>query len=219
MAKQKKKIQFEDTPHLEYEIQLGFPQVLVAGVDEVGRGCLAGPVVAGAVILPSQIDFEAHPWLLKIHDSKKLTAQVREELAPLIQSWALATGIGVASEEEIDRLNIFHASHLALIRAVEALPVQPQQILVDGKFLPKTGFSAPATAVIKGDQKSLSIAAGSIIAKVWRDHVMDDLELKYPGYGFATHKGYPTPAHAQALKKIGVSSVHRRTFKTVAQLL
>jgi ribonuclease HII len=218
-VKQKKNIQFEGTPSLEYETRLGFPDVLVAGVDEVGRGCLAGPVVAGAVILPAKIDFEEHPWLLKIHDSKKLTPHLREELAPLIQSWALATGIGMATEEEIDRLNIFHASHLALIRAVEALQVKPQQILVDGKFLPKSGFSAPATAVIKGDQKSLSIAAGSIIAKVWRDQIMDDLEVKHPGYGFAAHKGYPTPAHAKALKQIGVSSVHRRTFKTVAQYL
>lgn len=207
------------SPTLELEEGLGYPAVLVAGVDEVGRGCLAGPVVAGAVLLPSCVDFDAHPWLRKIHDSKKLSPQVREELAPLIHQWALATGIGMATEAEIDQFNIFHASHLALIRAVQALQVKPQQILVDGKFLPKSGFAAPAVAVVKGDQKSLSIAAGSIIAKVWRDQVMDELERKYPGYGFVTHKGYPTPAHAKALKELGVSIVHRRSFKTVAELL
>lgn len=207
------------SPTLELEMSLGFPRALVAGVDEVGRGCLAGPVVAGAVILPDPVDFEEQPWLRKIHDSKKLTPQVREELAPLIRQWALATGIGVATEAEIDELNIFHASHLALIRAVEALRVKPDQILVDGKFLPKSGFSAPAVAVIKGDQRSLSIAAGSIIAKVWRDQLMDDLEREYPGYGFMAHKGYPTPAHSKALKELGVTRVHRRSFRTVAELL
>jgi ribonuclease HII len=206
-------------PNLEYECQLGFPKIRVAGVDEVGRGCIAGPVVAGAVILPAKIDFEAHPWLLEVDDSKKMTELQRSRIAPLIDQWAPAVGSGLASVEEIDQFNIFHASHLALIRAVQALSISPQKILVDGKFLPKQGFSAPATAVIQGDQKCLSIAAASVVAKVWRDQHMEKLHLEYPAYGFSKHKGYPTPAHARALKEAGVSGVHRRSFKTVSALL
>lgn len=206
-------------PNLEYECQLGYPVVGVAGVDEVGRGCIAGPVVAGAVILPLQIDFKKDPWLLEVDDSKKMTVEQRDRIAPLIEKWALASAIGLATVEEIDQINIFHASHLALIRAVKALSVPPQQILVDGKFLPKQGFPAPATAVIKGDQKCLSIAAASVIAKVWRDRHMEELHAQFPEYGFSKHKGYPTPQHAQALKNVGVSRVHRRSFKTVSALI
>ena len=208
-----------EMPNLEYECQLGYPAVVVAGVDEVGRGCIAGPVVAGAVILPLYIDFEKDSWLLEVDDSKKMSADQRERIAPLIYQWAPAVGIGCASVEEIDEVNIFHASHLALIRAVQALKTKPQKILVDGKFLPKQGFSAPATAVIKGDQKCLSIAAASVVAKVYRDEMMLQLDQKFPEYGFAQHKGYPTPQHARALKKGGVTEVHRRSFKTVSALL
>jgi ribonuclease HII len=206
-------------PHLEHENQLGYPAIQLAGVDEVGRGCIAGPVVAGAVVLPRFINFKAHAWLEEIDDSKKLSATQRARLAPLIFGWALSVGVGVASVQEIDELNIFHASHLAMIRAVEALKVRPQALLVDGKFLPKQGFSVPATALIQGDQKSLSIAAASIVAKVWRDEYMVAMDSQYPVYGFLKHKGYPTPDHAQALKKHGVSEIHRRSFKTVAVLL
>ncbi len=206
-------------PNLEYECQLGYPTVVLAGVDEVGRGCIAGPVVAGAVVLPPHIDFTKDSWLLEVDDSKKMSASQRERIAPLIYQWAPAVGIGLASVDEIDEINIFHASNLALIRAVKALQIAPQKILVDGKFLPKQGFSAPATAVVKGDQKCLSIAAASIVAKVWRDEYMLQLHQKYPEYGFSQHKGYPTPQHALALKRVGASAAHRRSFKTVSAVL
>jgi ribonuclease HII len=206
-------------PNLEYETQLCYPKLRIAGVDEVGRGCIAGPVVAGAVVLPPFIDFEKDPWLLEVDDSKKMTASQRERIAPLIYQWSPAVGIGVASVEEIDELNIFHASHLALIRAVRALGLAPHRLLVDGKFLPKQGFDVAATAVIKGDQKCLSIAAASVVAKVWRDEKMLQLDQEFPAYGFAQHKGYPTPQHARALKTAGVSEVHRRSFKTVSALI
>lgn len=206
-------------PTLKIEQQVGYPKAIIVGTDEVGRGCLAGPVVAGAVALPAKVDYEKDPWLLEIQDSKLLSPETRERLVPLIEKWALSSAIGVASVEEIDRLNIFHASHLAITRAVLALKVKPDHILVDGKFLPKVGFTAPATAVIKGDMQCLSIAAASVIAKVWRDQQMDQFETRYPGYGFAQHKGYPTPKHKLALQKQGITVVHRRSFKTVAQLL
>lgn len=124
-------------------------------------------------------------------------------------------GVGVATVQEIDQINIFHASHLAIVRAIDALKLKPHHILIDGKFLPKTPLPAPASAVIKGDQKCLSIAAASIVAKVWRDQLMDKLEKKFPGYGFARHKGYPTPAHQEALRKQGVCEIHRRSFRSV----
>ncbi len=206
-------------PSLAYEIQVGFPEKWVAGADEVGRGCLAGPVVAAAVILPSRVSFEDHPWLAEINDSKKLSADARERLTPLITKWAAASAVGIATVEEIDQLNIFHASHLAIQRALSSLKIRPKHILIDGKFLPRQKLVAPATAVIKGDQLCLSIAAASIIAKVWRDSYMFELDSKFPHYGFAQHKGYPTPAHQLALKKNGICEIHRRSFKTVAQLV
>ena len=204
----------------------------ILGIDEVGRGCLAGPVVAGAVLLPAVVDFERDPWLKEIKDSKLLKPEVRERLAPLITQWALASAIGVASVEEIDSINIFHASHLAMLRAAEETlaavtqntqfkPLSAEKIqattyaLVDGKFLPKN-FPCRAQAVIKGDLKCLSIAAASIIAKVWRDRHMADLDAQYPGYGFSIHKGYSTPAHSSALKARGACPIHRRSFAPVA---
>jgi ribonuclease HII len=206
-------------PDLHHESLIGYPKIVVAGADEVGRGCLAGPVVAAAVVLPPKIDFAKDPWLSEVHDSKKLSPAIREKLAPLVQKWALAAEIGYATVEEIDRINIFHASHLAIVRAVKALKTRPQHVLIDGKFLPREGLNLPASAVIKGDMKCLSIAAASIIAKVWRDQYMSELETQYPGYGFARHKGYPTSLHAQALKKQGVTPVHRRSFEAVASLV
>lgn len=203
------------SPDLSYETQVGYPSLILVGADEVGRGCVAGPVVAGAVALPKIIDYNQDPWLEEVNDSKKLTAQARDRLEPLILNWALSSGIGVATVEEIDQINIFHASHLAIIRAIEALKVKPHHILIDGKFLPKEKLPAPASAVVKGDQKCLSIAAASIIAKVWRDRHMLELDGKFPQYGFAKHKGYPTPAHALALKKNGITKFHRKSFKTV----
>jgi ribonuclease HII len=206
-------------PSLDFETQLGFPGKIIVGADEVGRGCLAGPVVAAAVALPAEICFKKDPWLLEIQDSKLMNPETRERVAPQIYQWARAAAVGVASVEEIDQINIFQASHLAIVRAIQALKVRIHHILIDGKFLPKQGLSAPATAVIKGDQKCLSIAAASVIAKVWRDQHMVELDSEYPGYGLAQHKGYPTPQHQLMLKKQGITLIHRRSFKTVAQCM
>jgi len=201
-----------------FETESGFPDLRVAGVDEVGRGCLAGPVVAGALILPVDVNFERDPWLKSIKDSKLLTPEQREKLYPKIQNWALAYGIGTASVEEIDRINIYHASHLAMVRAVGALSVAPHRILVDGNVVPRA-FTQASRAIVKGDQKCLSIAAASILAKVWRDRQMAELDRVHPGYGFAVHKGYSTPAHSKALKELGPCAIHRQSFAPVAELL
>lgn len=198
------------------------------GVDEVGRGCLAGPVVAGAVILPQVVDFERDPWLNEVADSKCVSPLKREELAPKIQAWALASAVGVASVEEIDSINIFHASHLAMERAAQAAleavsagilkDSHGVHALVDGKFLPKK-MPCQATAIIKGDMKCLSIAAASILAKVWRDRRMAALDVIYPGYEFGIHKGYSTPRHAAALLRQGICEIHRKSFAPVAKRL
>jgi ribonuclease HII len=216
-------------PDLKWERKFGFPSVRLVGVDEVGRGCLAGPVVAGAVLLPSVVDYRTHPWLREVSDSKCLNAETRERLVPEIEAWAGAYGIGVATVEEIDRINIFHASHLAMVRAIQAAlnsapgaasgaPGGVTHLLVDGKFLPKS-LPHPATAVIKGDLRCLSIAASSVLAKVWRDRLMIELDDRYPGYGLGIHKGYSTPMHAEALKRLGACEIHRRSFAPVAEAL
>lgn len=214
-------------PSLEWELKYGFPAHPVAGVDEVGRGCLAGPVVAGAVILPaldfSQLNEGSYSWINDIRDSKLLSHEKREELAPKIKNWVDSFAIGVATVEEIDQLNIHHAVHLAMRRAILGLSespkhVLPKHILIDGKFVPKD-LPCPATAIVKGDQKSLTIACASVIAKVWRDHLMADLEHAHPGYGLSVHKGYPTPAHKAALVRQGVTPIHRRSFGPVRDLL
>jgi len=198
-------------PTLEWELKQGHPRIVVAGVDEVGRGCLAGPVVAAAVILPEKIDKKSCPWIEDITDSKRVRAALREELSGKIQSWAGAWALGVASVAEIDEINIFHASHLAMKRAVENLNLEPAHVLVDGKFKPP-GLSCDSTAIIQGDLKSLSIAAASIVAKVWRDQHMVELDSLHPGYGFGAHKGYATAEHSAALGKLGTSPIHRRSF-------
>lgn len=183
----------------------------VAGVDEVGRGPLAGDVVAAAVILDP-----ANP-VAGLRDSKKLSAKRREILAMLIREQAVAWAIGRASVAEIDSLNVLQASLLAMRRAVEALQPQPVGVLVDGNRLPV--WSYPAQAVIGGDDSVAAIAAASILAKVQRDAELTDLDRCYPGYGFASHKGYPTAQHLQALRQLGVSPVHRRSFAPVKNLL
>jgi ribonuclease HII len=170
-------------------------------------------VVAAAVILPSDIDYKAHPWLKNVHDSKLVPEEARLELAPLIEGWALASAIAIATVEEIDRINIYHASHLAMCRAIEKLGAV-DHVLVDGNAVPKA-LKCAATPIVKGDQKCLSIAAASILAKVWRDNHMNEMEAAYPGYGFARHKGYPTPMHIEALQKLGYCPVHRRSFAPV----
>lgn len=179
-----------------------------AGVDEVGRGPLAGPVVAAAVVFAS-----IRPAGLR--DSKKLSAKRREVLATEIKAVALAWGIGRASVAEIDRLNILRASHLAMQRAVAALPAAPAVVLVDGNRLP--AFSVPAVAVIKGDDRVPEISAASILAKVNRDAEMGQLSARYPGYGLERHKGYGTAAHLAALRALGPSPEHRRSFAPVRE--
>ena len=184
---------------------------LLAGVDEVGRGPLAGPVVAAAVIL-----YPARP-ITGLADSKALTEKRREALSIEIREKALAWALGRAEVEEIDALNILQASLLAMQRAVAALAIAPEYAVVDGNRLPK--LLCPALAIIKGDQTVAAISAASIIAKVARDSEMITLDTHYPGYGLAQHKGYPTKAHVLALDVLGVSAIHRRSFGPVRKLL
>jgi ribonuclease HII len=183
----------------------------LAGVDEVGRGPLAGDVVAAAVILDP-----ARP-ISGLRDSKKLSPARREGLAEEIREQALAWAIARASVAEIDRLNILQASLLAMHRAVQALDPQPAYVLVDGNRLPRWAYASEP--VVKGDDRVPAIAAASILAKVQRDSELVALEQLYPGYGFAAHKGYPTAAHLAALKTLGVTPVHRRSFGPVRALL
>lgn len=184
---------------------------LICGVDEAGRGPLAGPVSAAAVILDP-----ARP-IVGLGDSKKLSERQRDLLAPIIRERALAWAVAYASVAEIDALNILQATLLAMRRAVLALQLQPQQVLVDGLFCPETGI--PSQAIVKGDSKVAAISAASILAKTARDGLMQELHAQYPQYGFATHKGYPTLVHLAALREHGVSPVHRTSFKPVRILL
>jgi len=211
---------YEDvSPTLEFERGAGFPHSRVVGVDEVGRGCLAGPVVAGAVLLPDSWDLplkkliKKFPEIAEITDSKKLIESKREALAPWIRMNVKAFGIGHATVEEIDTINIYHASHLAMHRAAEALGAH-DHVLVDGNAVPKH-FTGKASAIIKGDLRCLSIACASILAKVYRDQWMRDLSVMHPGFGFEVHKGYGTPKHQAALKQLGVTVIHRRSFAPV----
>ena len=182
-----------------------------AGVDEVGRGPLAGPVVAAAVIL------DPEKPIVGLADSKKLTEKKRNRLAEEIKAHALSWALGRAETHEIDDINILHASLLAMKRAVEALHISPEHAMIDGNRCPELPCSAEA--IVKGDQKVACISAASIIAKVARDTEMVEMEQVYPGYGFASHKGYPTKVHIQALQKLGVTPIHRRSFSPVAKLL
>ena len=184
---------------------------LICGVDEAGRGPLAGSVVAAAVILDPARPIDG------LNDSKKLTERARERLAPLIRERAIAWAVAEASVEEIDRLNILHATMLAMQRAVAALGCVPDLVRVDGNRCPP--LAVPAEAVIKGDATVPAIAAASILAKTVRDAQMIALDGKYPAYGFASHKGYPTPEHFVALRRHGVVACHRRSFAPVRELL
>lgn len=186
-------------------------QLIICGVDEAGRGPLAGPVYAAAVILD-----EAHP-ISGLADSKKLSEKRRDALALEIKQHATAWAIAEASVEEIDEFNILRASLLAMQRAVQALAVQPQEVWVDGLYCPDTGL--PSRAIVKGDSKVAAISAASILAKTARDAVMLQLHAQHPQYGFAEHKGYPTAAHLAALREHGVSRIHRRSFRPVRELL
>lgn len=176
----------------------------IAGVDEAGRGPLAGPVVAAAVIFNPDIQ------LFGVKDSKKLSAKRRDMLFDQIQEKVQAVGVGICDEKEIDRLNILQASYEAMKRAIENLNVPVHHVLVDGFKIPH--FSIPQTAIIKGDQLCYSIAAASIIAKVTRDRMMMDYDIQYPQYGFQAHKGYPTKKHVQAIRTYGLCPIHRKSF-------
>lgn len=196
---------------MQLGLDFALVEELVAGVDEVGRGPLCGPVVTAAVILDP-----ARP-IAGLNDSKKLSEARRERLFDEIRDKALAWCIGRAEVEEIDRLNILQATFLAMQRAVEGLPVQPKLALIDGNRCPK--LAVPCAPVVGGDAKVPAIAAASILAKVSRDREMAELELRYPGYGLAGHKGYPTPAHLEALRRLGPTPIHRRSFAPVRALL
>lgn len=185
--------------------------ILVCGVDEAGRGPLAGPVSAAAVILDPDYPIAG------LADSKILSAQQRERLAIIIRERAIAWAVAYADVGEIDQLNILQASLLAMRRAVLALTIQPQQVLVDGLYCPRTGI--PSQAIVKGDSTVAAISAASILAKTARDALMVELHETYPHYGFADHKGYSTAVHLAALREHGVSVMHRKSFRPVRELL
>ena len=187
-----------------WEIESELPCDLVCGVDEAGRGPLAGPVCAAAVILPKGLVIPG------LNDSKKLSDKRRRELFPIIQQEAVSFGIAFASQEEIDEINILQATFLAMRRAIDQLNPRPEFALIDGNR--ETDFGVPCKTVIKGDSLSANIAAASVLAKVTRDNWMIEAAEKYPGYGFEIHKGYGTKAHYAALEKLGLSPIHRKSF-------
>lgn len=185
--------------------------ILVAGMDEAGRGCLAGPVIAAAVLLAPNQNVEG------ILDSKCLTPTRRRELAERIQKESLAWSVGRAEVREVERLNVLHATLLAMRRALMTLPVRPDWVRVDGNRYPPV--ECPGEAIVGGDAQVAEISAASILAKVFRDAEMRVLDRLYPGYGFTSHKGYPTPMHIEALGRLGPSPCHRRTFRPVRDWL
>ncbi len=187
---------------------------LIAGVDEVGRGALAGPVVAGAVILPRHIDT---PWLTQVRDSKQLTPARRELLFRCIRETAVAIGIGTISNDIIDGQGIIRATRLAMKAAIDQLSPPPESVLVDYMFLPEVRL--PQKGITKGDETCFSIACASIIAKVTRDHLMLELDRIYPGYGLAQHKGYGTREHLSCLHQLGPSPIHRQSFKPAKDII
>ena len=182
----------------------------IAGVDEVGRGPLAGPVVAAAVILPKNIED------LGFDDSKKLSASKREEIYRLIQEKAIAIGIGIVDADIIDQVNIYQASRLAMQQAVSELKIQPDYLLIDAM---KIDVNTPQIGIIKGDAKSISIAAASIVAKQVRDQMMQEFDELYPGYDFSNNAGYGTPKHLEGLKSKGICPIHRKTFAPIKDYL
>ena len=191
--------------------QSEFAGLLIAGGDEAGRGPLAGPVIAAAVILGNGVEIDG------LRDSKQLTENARNRLAEEIQRRSVSWGVGRAEAEEIDAINILQASLLAMRRAVAALHITPELVLIDGNRCPELPYQA--RSIVKGDQTVPAISAASILAKVSRDTEMVDMDYLYPGYGFARHKGYPTRQHLQALAEKGLCAIHRRTFGPVKQYL
>ena len=213
----KKRYEKERAERLRILNMLNFERVLwksgiqaVAGVDEVGIGPLAGPVVAAAVIFPPGSE------LAGVDDSKQLEPEQRVKLEAAIRQSATTIGVGLAEVSEIDHLNIYHAALLAMRRAVEALPLKPEHLLIDARVIP--GISIPQNSFNKGDGINFSIAAASIIAKTHRDRLMEELEKKYPGYGFAQHKGYGTSEHQNAIRGLGPCPIHRLSFPFIREL-
>lgn len=184
---------------------------LIAGMDEVGRGPLIGPVVTACVILPKDFVLEG------LTDSKKLSEKKREEFYDYIMEHAINVGIGMMDEKVIDEVNIYEATKLAMYQAVEKSKVKPEHVLIDAMKLDK--LEMPSTSIIKGDAKSISIAAASVIAKVTRDRMMIELDKKYPMYGFKSHKGYPTKKHIEAIKEYGLIDGYRKTFKPISEIV
>ncbi len=201
--------QIPAAPNLEFESVLWRQHIhLTAGLDEAGRGAWAGPVAAAAVILP--VNTENNEKLTGVRDSKELTPIERERLAELIREYAFSFATGLASAEEIDAIGILPATRLAMARALAGLAKAPDYLLIDALFLPD--LAIPQTSLIKGDQRSLSIAAASILAKTTRDALMREFDREYPHYGFARHKGYGTRVHREAIKRIGPCLIHRMSF-------
>ena len=196
---------------LEYERELYDKGItLIAGVDEVGRGPLCGPVVAAACILPKNYELEG------LNDSKKLTEKKRDKFYEILIKDAVAYGVGIISPQRIDEINIYAATKEAMKQAIDNLGVAPEHVLIDAMPLE---LEVPTTSIIKGDAKSLSIAAASVIAKVTRDKMMYELDKKYPEYGFASHKGYPTKKHIEAVKKYGVLDFYRITYAPISDII
>jgi ribonuclease HII len=213
----KKRYERDSAERTRLDAMLNFERVLwragvqhVAGVDEVGMGPLAGPVIAAAVVFPP------HTELQGIDDSKKLDADQRVDAERRIRAAASGIAIGRAEVAEIDTLNIYHAGLLAMRRAVEALPMRPQHVLVDARSIP--GVDVPQNCFDKGDGLDFSIAAASIVAKVYRDRLMDELAREHPEYGFERHKGYCTPEHQDAIRRLGPCAIHRRSFTFIREL-
>jgi ribonuclease HII len=187
---------------------------LIAGVDEVGRGALAGPVVAAAVILPSEVNA---PWLEEVKESKQLTPSRRELLFQHIQEVAISVGIGISDSELIDTQGIIRATRLAMLQAIEQLSPSPQCLLIDYMLLPESAL--PQKGIKGGDSRCFSIACASIMAKVTRDRLMTELDKVYPGYGLAEHKGYGTKEHLASLRRLGPSPIHRRSFQPIKDII
>lgn len=187
-------------------------ELIEAGCDEAGRGCLAGPVVAAAVILPKDFQHEL------LNDSKQLTEKQRQKLRPIIEQEAIAWAVSFVDHREIDEINILKASYVAMHRSVDQLKTKPQHLLIDGnRFIPYKGISH--TCIVKGDGKYLSIAAASVLAKTHRDEYMDTMHEQFPHYSWDKNKGYPTKAHRAGIKEHGVSPIHRRTFRLLDEQL
>lgn len=204
--------QLNNIDNTKYEKELYEQGItLIAGVDEVGRGPLIGPVVTACVVLPKDFKLDG------LTDSKKLTAKKRDLYFDIIMEQALGVGIGIKDEKVIDEVNIYEATKLAMYEAINKCNIKPEHVLIDAMKLDK--LDIPSTSIIKGDLKSITIAAASVIAKVTRDRMMDELDLEYPMYGFKSHKGYPTKKHVEAIKEFGVLPQHRKTFKPVCDYI